>query len=179
MEKGAVNDDFAMMRETLTRRLKRGLKENDLPDAIILDGGKGQLSQVLDVLDKMGVSSVRVVAMAKGAGQHDKGLETLFLDRAPTTPIVPDHKSDLMFLLQRLRDEAHRFAVGSHRAKRSREMFHETLLDIEGIGQKRKKDLMAHFGSVRAISGASLAQLMQVDGFNEKIAKKVYTFFHD
>lgn len=179
MEKGAVNDDFAMMRETLTRRLKRGLKENDLPDAIILDGGKGQLSQVLDVLDRMGVSSVRVVAMAKGAGQHDKGLETLFLDRAPTTPIVPDHKSDLMFLLQRLRDEAHRFAVGSHRAKRSREMFHETLLDIEGIGQKRKKDLMTHFGSVRAISGASLAQLMQVDGFNEKIAKKVYTFFHD
>ncbi|MBQ4472553.1 MAG: excinuclease ABC subunit UvrC [Alphaproteobacteria bacterium] len=174
-----TNDDFGMMREVLTRRLKRGLKENDLPDLIILDGGKGQMSQVLDVFKKMKVKGVRVLAMAKGAGQHDKGLETLFLDAAPTTPIVLDHKSQVMFLLQRLRDEAHRFAIGSHRAKRSREMFHETLRDIEGIGPKRKKDLMAYFGSVRAISGASLAQLMRVPGFNEKIAKKVYTFFHD
>ena len=179
IEQEQTNDDFGMMREVLTRRLKRGLKENDLPDAIILDGGKGQMSQVLNVFQKMDITGVRVLAMAKGAGQHDKGLETLFLDDAPTTPIVPDHKSQVMFLLQRLRDEAHRFAIGSHRAKRSREMFHETLLDIEGVGAKRKKDLMAHFGSVRAISGASMAQLMQVKGFNEKIAKKVYTFFHD
>ena len=173
-----TNDDFGMMREVLTRRFTRGLKENDLPEAIILDGGKGQMSQVLDVLHKLNVQGVRVLAMAKGAGQHDKGLETLYLDTAPTTPIVPDHKSQLMFLLQRLRDEAHRFAIGSHRAKRAKNMFHETLLDIEGIGAKRKKDLMTHFGSVRAISGASVAQLMQVPGFNEKIAKKVYTFFH-
>ena len=178
IEQESTNDDFGMMREVLMRRLKRGLKENDLPDAIILDGGKGQMSQVLKVFEKMGILGVHVLAMAKGAGQHDKGLETLFLDDAPTTPIVPDHKSQLMFLLQRLRDEAHRYAIGSHRAKRSREMFHETLLDIEGIGAKRKKDLMAHFGSVRAISGASMTQLMLVPGFNEKIAKKVYTFFH-
>lgn len=178
IEKEQTNDDFGMMREVLTRRLKRGIKENDLPDVIILDGGKGQMSQVLDVFHQMGVNGIRVLAMAKGAGQHDKGLETLFLDTAPTTPIIPDHRSQLMFLLQRLRDEAHRFAIGSHRAKRSREMFHETLLDIEGIGAKRKKDLMTHFGSVRAISGASMMQLMQVPGFNEKIAKKVYTFFH-
>lgn len=174
-----AGDDFGMMREVLGRRLTRGLKENNLPDAIILDGGKGQLSQAMDVVRKLNIRNVRLLAMAKGAGQHDKGLETLFLDTAPTTPIVPDHKSTLMFLLQRLRDEAHRFAIGSHRAKRSKEMFHETLLDIEGIGPKRKKDLMQHFGSVRAISGASLAQLSQVPGFDEKIAKKVYTFFHD
>ena len=173
-----TNDDFGMMREVLTRRFKKGLKDNDLPDAIILDGGKGQMSQVLGVLKTFGIQNVRVLAMAKGAGQHDKGLETLFLDTNPTKPIVPDHKSQLMFLLQRLRDEAHRFAIGTHRAKRSREMFHETLLDIEGIGVKRKKDLMTHFGSVRAISGASMTQLTQVPGFNEKIAKKVYTFFH-
>lgn len=173
-----TNDDFGMMREVLTRRLTRGLKENDLPDAIILDGGKGQMSQVLEVFEKMQVQGVRVLAMAKGAGQHDKGLETLYLDTAPTTPVIPDHKSQLMFLLQRLRDEAHRFAIGTHRAKRAKNMFHETLLDIEGIGSKRKKDLMAHFGSVRAISGASVTQLMQVPGFNEKIAKKIYTFFH-
>ncbi len=178
IEQEQTDDDFGMMREVLTRRLKRGLKENDLPDVIILDGGKGQMSQVLEVFKNMKVSGIRVLAMAKGAGQHDKGLETLFLDNAPTTPIVPDHKSQLMFLLQRFRDEAHRYAIGSHRVKRSREMFHETLLDIEGIGVKRKKDLMAHFGSVRAISGASMTQLMQVSGFSEKIAKKVYTFFH-
>ncbi len=178
IENANTNDDFGMMREVLTRRLKRGQKENDLPDLMILDGGKGQMSQVLEVFKQEGISGVRILAMAKGAGQHDKGLETLFLDNAPRAPIYPDHKSDLMFLLQRLRDEAHRFAIGSHRAKRSRQMFHETLLEIEGIGAKRKKDLMAHFGSVRAISGASLAQLMQVKGFNEKNAKKVYTFFH-
>ena len=178
IEQENTNDDFGMMREVLRRRLKRGLKENDLPDAMILDGGKGQMSQVLQVFHEMGVNSVRILAMAKGAGQHDKGLETLFLDTDPTKAIIPDHKSSLMFLLQRLRDEAHRFAIGSHRAKRSREMFHETLLDIEGIGPKRKKELMNHFGSVRAISGASLEQLMKVNGFDEKIAKKVYTFFH-
>lgn len=178
IEKAQTNDDFGMMREVLTRRLVRGLKENDLPEAIILDGGKGQMSQVLDVFKKMQIKNVRVLAMAKGAGQHDKGLETLYLDTAPTIPIMPDHKSQLMFLLQRLRDEAHRFAIGTHRAKRAKNMFHETLLDIEGIGAKRKKDLMAHFGSVRAISGASVDQLKQVTGFNEKIAKKVYTFFH-
>ena len=178
IEQADTNDDFGMMREVLTRRLRRGIKENDLPDLIILDGGKGQMKQVLSVFDEMKIQGVRVLAMAKGAGQHDKGLETLFLDTAPTTPIVPDHKSPVMFLLQRLRDEAHRFAIGSHRAKRSKEMFHETLRDIEGIGPKRKKDLMTYFGSVRAISGASLAQLVRVPGFNEKIAKKVYTFFH-
>ena len=176
--KSNAGDDFGMMREVLTRRLLRGLKENNFPDAIILDGGKGQLSQALAVFHKLGIQDVRILAMAKGAGQHDKGLETLFLDTAPTTPIIPDHKSQLMFLLQRLRDEAHRFAIGSHRAKRSKEMFHETLLDIDGIGIKRKKELMQHFGSVRAVSGASIAQLTQVPGFNEKIAKKVYTFFH-
>ena len=178
IEQAQTNDDFGMMREVLMRRLKRGLKENDLPDLMILDGGKGQMKKALEILNEMNITSVRVLAMAKGAGQHDKGLETLFMDVAPTTPIIPDHKSQLMFLLQRLRDEAHRFAIGSHRLKRSKEMFHETLLEIEGIGSKRKKDLMSYFGSVRAISGASVAQLMLVNGFNEKIAKKVYTFFH-
>ena len=178
IEKSKTNDDFGMMREVLMRRFKRGLNEQDLPDAIILDGGKGQMSQVLQVLHQLNVLGVRVLAMAKGAGQHDKGLETLFLDTAPTTPVVPDRKSQLMFLLQRLRDEAHRFAIGTHRAKRGHQLFHETLLDIEGVGVKRKKELMAYFGSVRAISGASIEQLKQVPNFNEKIAKKVYTFFH-
>ena len=174
-----TNDDFGMMYEVLFRRLKRGLKENDLPDAIVLDGGKGQLSQVLKVMDKLDIHSIKVLAMAKGAGQHDKGLETLFVSDNPTNPIVPDHKSQLMFLLQRLRDEAHRYAIGSHRQKRAKSFLHSTLDDIEGIGTKRKKLLLTHFGSVRAISGASLEALKKVAGLDEKIAKKVYTFFHE
>ena len=174
-----TNDDFGMMEEVLTRRLARGLKEDNLPDAIILDGGKGQMSQVLKVLDDLKIHSVKVLAMAKGAGQHDKGLETLFLSDQPTTPIIPDHRSQLMFLLQRLRDEAHRYAIGSHRQKRAKAFLHESLDDIEGIGAKRKKLLLTHFGSVREISGASLEALKKVEGLNEKIAKKVYTFFHE
>jgi len=174
-----TNDDFGMMKEVLTRRLARGLKEDSLPDAIILDGGKGQMSQVLTVMDKLKIHSIKVLAMAKGAGQHDKGLETLFLSDHPTMPIIPDHRSQLMFLLQRLRDEAHRYAIGSHRQKRAKAFLHESLDDIEGIGAKRKKLLLTHFGSVREISGASLEALKQVEGFNEKIAKKVYTFFHE
>jgi excinuclease ABC subunit C len=90
-----------------------------------------------------------------------------------------DLKGDLMHLLQRLRDEAHRFVIGSHRAKREKGMFHERLEDIEDIGPKRRKMLMLHFGSVRAISGASIEQIKNIPGFNEKIAKKVYTFFHN
>ena len=174
-----TNDDFGMMREVLIRRLTRGLKENDLPDAIILDGGKGQLNQVLQVMKDLKVDSIKVLAMAKGVGQHDKGLETLFLGDNPTEPVIPDHKSSLMFLLQRLRDEAHRYAIGSHRQKRAKAFLHSSLDDIEGIGAKRKKLLLAHFGSVRGISGASLEALKKVTGLNEKIAKKVYTFFHE
>ena len=174
-----TNNDFGMMYEVLSRRLKRGLKENDLPDAIILDGGKGQLSQSLKVLKELSIDSVKILAMAKGAGQHDKGLETLFISDNPTTPIILDYKSKLMFLLQRLRDEAHRYAIGSHRQKRAKAFLHNTLDDIEGIGIKRKKLLLTHFGSVRAISGASLEALKKVPGLDAKIAKKVYTFFHE
>jgi excinuclease ABC subunit C len=122
---------------------------------------------------------MKVLAMAKGAGQHDKGLEIFYLNSDPNTPIHLDLKGDLMHLLQRLRDEAHRFVIGSHRAKREKGMFHERLEDIEDIGPKRRKMLMLHFGSVRAISGASIEQIKNIPGFNEKIAKKVYTFFHN
>ena len=95
------------------------------------------------------------------------------------TPIHLDFKSPLIHFLQRLRDEAHRFAVGSHRIKREKSFLHDSLRDIEGIGEKRRKELMLHFGSVRAVKGASLQQLELVPGFSKKIAKKVYTFFHN
>lgn len=172
-----TNDDFGMMREVLTRRLTRGLKENDLPSAMIIDGGKGQLSSVMEIFDALGVKGIALMSVAKGE-KRNAGKETLYLSTAPTTPINLDEKSNLQHLIQRLRDEAHRFAIGTHRQKRAKNMFHETLKDIEGIGNKRKKDLMAHFGSVREIAGASIAQLMRVPGISEKIAKKVYTFYH-
>ena len=173
-----AGDDFGMMRYVLKRRLQRAQNDGALPDALLLDGGKGQLSSVMQVLDELKID-IKVLAMAKGAGQHDKGLETFYLNADPNTPIHLDLKGDLMHLLQRLRDEAHRFAIGSHRAKREKNLFHERLEDIEDIGPKRRKMLMLHFGSVRAISGASLDQIKNVPGFDEKIAKKVYTFFHN
>lgn len=172
-----TNDDFGMMREVLKRRLTRGLKENDLPSAMIIDGGKGQLSSVMEIFDELDVKGIALMSVAKGE-KRNAGKETLYLSTAPTTPIHLDEKSNLQHLIQRLRDEAHRFAIGTHRQKRAKNMFHETLKDIEGIGDKRKKDLMAHFGSVREIAGASIASLMRVPGISEKIAKKVYTFYH-
>ena len=173
-----AGDDFGMMRYVLKRRLIRGKNDGCLPDALLLDGGKGQLSSVMQVLNELQIQ-MKVLAMAKGAGQHDKGLEIFYLNSDPNTPIHLDLKGDLMHLLQRLRDEAHRFVIGSHRAKREKGNFHERLQDIEDIGPKRRKMLMLHFGSVRAISGASVEQIKNIPGFNEKIAKKVYTFFHN
>ncbi len=174
-----AGDDFGMMRAVLRRRLQKGILQNNLPSALLIDGGKGQLSSVMEVLKEFNLPRIAVLAMAKGAGQHDKGLETFYLDTAPDTPIHLDFKSPLIHFLQRLRDEAHRFAVGSHRLKREKSFLHDSLRDIEGIGEKRRKELMLHFGSVKAVRGASLQQLLLVPGFNEKIAKKVYTFFHN
>ena len=172
-----TNDDFGMMKEVLLRRLTRGLKENDLPDAMIIDGGKGQLSSVMTIFSELNITNIALMAVAKGE-KRNAGKETLFLSTNPTEPIHLDEKGNLQHLIQRLRDEAHRFAIGSHRQKRAKNMFYETLSEIEGIGEKRKKDLMMHFGSVREIAGASIDQLMRVPGINENIAKKVYTFYH-
>lgn len=173
-----TNDDFGMMREVMLRRLKRGVIEHDLPSAMLIDGGKGQLSSVQQIMDELGIHSIALLAVAKGE-ERNAGKETLFLGTAPNEPIHLDLKSDLIHLIQRLRDEAHRFAIGSHRIRRAKNMFHESLLDIEGIGEKRKKALLRHFGSPRAIAGASLEQIRRVEGISEKIAKKIYTFYHD
>ena len=173
-----TNDDFGMMKEVMSRRLKRGLSENNLPSAMLIDGGKGQLSAVSEIMNELNIHNIAVLAVAKGV-ERNAGKETLFLGTRPNEEIHLDLKSNLIHLIQRLRDEAHRFAIGSHRMRRARNMFHETLLDIEGIGEKRKKMLLRHFGSPRAIAGASLEQIKHVEGINEKIAKKVYTFYHD
>lgn len=172
-----TNDDFGMMREVLLRRLSRGLIEKDLPSALLIDGGKGQLSSVMAIMDELNIRNIAVLAIAKGE-KRNAGLETFYLGTAPDIPIHLDLKGDLIHLLQRLRDEAHRFAIGTHRAKRAKNMLHESLTDIEEIGEKRKKALMLHFGSAREIAGASIEQLARVPGISEKIAKKIYTFYH-
>lgn len=172
-----TNDDFGMMKEVLLRRLSRGLVEKDLPSALLIDGGKGQLSSVMEIMNEMKINNIAVLAIAKGE-KRNAGLETFYLGTDPNTPIHLDLKGDLIHLLQRLRDEAHRFAIGTHRAKRAKNMFHESLTDIEEIGEKRKKALMLHFGSAREIAGASIEQLSRVPGISEKIAKKIYTFYH-
>jgi len=131
----------------------------------------------MEILRDMKMTDIAVLAIAKGE-RRNAGEETFYLGKNPEVPIYLDLKSDLIHLLQRLRDEAHRFAIGTHRAKRAKNMLHETLLDIEDIGEKRKKALILHFGSAREVAGASLKQLSRVPGISEKIAKKVYTFFH-
>lgn len=173
-----TNDDFGMMKEVMKRRLTRGAMENDLPSAMLIDGGKGQLSAVLEIMNDLNIHDIALLAVAKGEDRN-AGRETFFLGSDPKTPIHLDYKGRLIHLIQRLRDEAHRFAVGSHRIKRAQNMFRDTLSEIEGIGAKRKKALLTHFGSPRGIAGASLEQLQNVDGINEKIAKKIYTFYHD
>ena len=172
-----TNDDFGMMREVLTRRLTRGLTEGDLPSALLIDGGKGQLSAVLSILRDLHLDNLAVLAIAKGE-KRNAGLETFYLGSDPETPIHLDLKGDLIHLLQRLRDEAHRFAIGTHRARRARNMFHETLTDIEDIGDRRKKALMLHFGSARAVAGASVDQLARVPGISRRLAEKIYAFYH-
>jgi excinuclease ABC subunit C len=131
----------------------------------------------MEILNTMDIRSIAVLAIAKGE-KRNAGLETFYLGTEPNTPIYLDLKGDLIHLLQRLRDEAHRFAIGTHRTKRAKNMLHTSLTDIEEIGEKRKKNLLLHFGSVREIAGASVEQLMRVSGINEKIAKKIYTFYH-
>ncbi|MBR7158629.1 MAG: excinuclease ABC subunit UvrC [Alphaproteobacteria bacterium] len=170
-------DDYGMMREVLTRRLSRGLKEGDLPDLIIVDGGKGQMSIAAEVFSALEVDTdkVKLLGVAKGENRN-AGDETLILASGERVKLPLD--SPLLFYIQRLRDEAHRFAIGSHRNRREKAMFTNRLDDIPGIGAKRKKALLEHFGSARAAAEASLNELLTVEGISENIAKKVYTYFH-
>ncbi|MBE6449966.1 MAG: excinuclease ABC subunit UvrC [Alphaproteobacteria bacterium] len=170
-----TNDDFDMMREVLLRRLKRGTLEKNLPDAFIIDGGIGQLSSVRQVMEQTGVY-IPTLGVAKGVDRN-AGNERLFL-MSNNNPIILEHDSPLLHFIQRLRDEAHRFAIGTHRNKRSKNMKKNALDKIEGVGTYRRKNLLEYFGSPNAIASAGINELLQVEGINEKIAKNIYTFFH-
>lgn len=169
-----TNDDFAMMKEVLTRRFNKMTEENR-PDVILLDGGLGQLNAVHECLSDFDLGNIKIIAISKGvdrnAGKefyHQKGKESFALP----------YRSSIAFYLQNLRDEAHRFAIGTHRKKRSKSMVKSRLDDVEGVGTKRKKDLLNYFGSVDAIKDASVEDISKVSGINKKTAENIYNYFH-
>ena len=175
-------DDYAMMREVLGRRFARlqredpGRQSGQWPDLVIIDGGAGQLGAALESLGACGVTAVPVLAIAKGP-DRDAGRETLHLADRP--PFRLDPRDPVLYFLQRLRDEAHRFAITSHRARRSKGAARSALDRVEGVGAKRKKALLGHFGSVRAIEMAGLLDLERVPGISKAVARAVYDAFHE
>ena len=174
-------DDYAMMREVLTRRFSRAQNEDpdrsggQWPDLIIIDGGAGHLSTTLEVFQDLGISDVSVAAIAKGPDRN-AGRERLFLPGRPSFAL--DSRDPVLYFLQRLRDEAHRFAIDTHRRRRAKNMEHSPLDEIQGVGGTRKRALLHHFGSARAVSQAGLTDLEAVDGISKAIADRVFDWFH-
>ena len=174
-------DDTAMMREVLSRRFSRALKEDperdsgQWPDLVLLDGGRGQLNAALEVLADLGLEDLNVAAIAKGPDRN-AGRERIF--RPGTQPILLAPRDPLLYYLQRLRDEAHRFAIGSHRKGRSNTRLKSILDEVEGIGSKRKRALLLHFGSAQAVRQAGLSDLESVSGISKTVAQKIYEHFH-
>jgi len=180
------SDDFAMMREVLERRLRRGVADGDLPQLIVIDGGKGQLGAVCGVMRELGVGDVDVLALAKGRDKRrgsGPSAERVHTDErifvpGRRKPIVLAQDSPELYLLARIRDEAHRFAIAYHRKLRAKPYKHTVLDRIPGIGPARKKALVAHFGSVRAIRQATVEELGQVKGISAKQAAAVHRSLH-
>jgi excinuclease ABC subunit C len=177
----APGDDFAMMREVLSRRFARLEKEDpdrskgDWPDLLLIDGGKGQLSAVIETLEDAGIHDVPVVAISKGPDRN-AGRETLHLPSGRDFQLPPN--SPVLFFLQRLRDEAHRFAIGAHRQKRAKSMAASPLDEVPGIGPNRKRALLMHFGTARAVKNAALQDLEKAPGISRTMARGIYDYFH-
>jgi excinuclease ABC subunit C len=177
----APGDDYAMMREMLSRRFARALREDpdrergQWPDLVLIDGGAGQLAVAEAALADLGIGDIALCAIAKGP-DRDAGRERFF--RPGRSPFSLELRDPVLYYLQRLRDEAHRFAIGTHRAKRSADIARSPLDEIGGIGAKRKRALLMHFGSARSVAAAGLTDLESVDGISKAVAKKVYDHFH-
>jgi excinuclease ABC subunit C len=171
-------DDYAMMREVLTRRFQRLAREDEAasprPDLVLIDGGAGQLAVALEVLEELGLEDIPLVGVAKGP-DRDAGLERFFIPGR--APFMLPGKSPVLYYLQRLRDEAHRFAIGTHRARRSAAMVKNPLDEIDGIGPARKKALLHAFGSARGVSRAGVDDLAKVDGVSRALAERIYGAF--
>ena len=179
----APGDDYGMMREVLTRRFSRLLKETASdntnavwPDLVLIDGGAGQLSATHEVLDELGIDTLRVVGIAKGP-DRDAGRERFFI--RGRDPFMLPSRDPVLYFVQRLRDEAHRFAIGAHRTRRKKSIGASPLDEVPGIGPARKRALLKHFGSAKAVSRAGLADLQAVDGISAHIAQTIYDFFHE
>lgn len=170
-----TNDDFAMMKEVLVRRFERMSDENR-PDVILLDGGLGQLHAVHEALEKYDLHDITIIAISKGP-ERNAGKE--FYHIAGRESFELPFASPIAFYMQNIRDEAHRFAIGTHRKKRGKSMFKSQVDEIEGIGAKRKRDLLNFFGSAEQIKEASVVDLMKVDGISKKTAEKIYKYFHN
>src|SRR5437870_4446971 len=177
----ASNDDYAMMREVFRRRFFRALKEDPerergmWPDLVLIDGGRGQLSAAQAAFAEMGIDDVNLVAIAKGPDRN-AGRERFFVPGRPSFSLEP--RDPVPYFLQRLRDEAHRFAIGAHRARRTKAIRGSPLDEIPGIGARRKQALLHHFGSARAVARAGIAEIERVAGISKAVAKKVYDHFH-
>ena len=194
-----------MMREVLERRFKRliaeapraepvaadaatallgiapadsddGESDSPWPDLVLIDGGQGQLNAARETLAAVGVTDVPMIGVAKGP-DRDAGNETFYLTDKPAVKLPP--RDPLLYFIQRLRDEAHRFAIGSHRTRRKKDIREAGLQEIPGIGPTRKRALLHHFGTLKAIERASLSDLAQVPGINEETARKIHDFFHE
>ncbi|MBW6529766.1 excinuclease ABC subunit UvrC [Sphingomonas sp. RRHST34] len=182
IKQAATDDDYAMMREVLQRRFARALEEDPdrdgeaWPDLVLLDGGRGQLNAAKAVLEDLGIEDVCLVGVAKGPHHGREGREVFHLmdGRELTLPV----NSPLLFYLQRLRDEVHRFAIGAHRAKRAKAIGASPLDEVPGIGPARKKALLMHFGTGRAVRNASLEDLRKAPGVSAAVAQQVYDFYH-
>ena len=170
-------DDFAMMTEVLTRRFARALKDEDAewPDLVLIDGGAGQLSAARAVLEDLGITNVKLVGVAKGPDRN-AGREWFHMDGREAFQLPP--RDPVLYFLQRLRDEAHRFAITTHRAGRSKSLVQSELDEIPGIGPGRKRALLNHFGSARGVKQAGLHDLEAAPGVSKEIARRVYGFFH-
>jgi excinuclease ABC subunit C len=174
-------DDFGMMKEVLTRRFERLLKEDPdrtsgtWPDLILIDGGAGQVSAVAGIMAEMGVDDIAMLGVAKGI-DRDAGKEEFHRPGRP--PFALRHNDPVLYFVQRLRDEAHRWAIGAHRAKRAKAVGVTPLDEVPGVGAARKRALLAHFGSAKAVARAGFEDLKAVDGISEAMAQAVYDFFH-
>jgi excinuclease ABC subunit C len=177
---GAAGDDFAMMREVLTRRFGRALKENPerdeehWPDLVLIDGGQGQLEVARQVMTELGLEDIAIVGIAKGP-DRDAGRERFFVPSKPPFSLEP--RDPVLYFLQRLRDEAHRFAIGTHRTRRAADISRSALDEVPGIGAARKRALLHHFGSARAVGAATLEDIKSVTGISDALAQKIHDHF--
>ena len=185
-------DDYGMMREVLSRRFSRLMRENPRdavpkdpvdedapgpwPDLVLIDGGRGQLSAVTETLGELGVQDIPLIGVAKGP-DRDAGRETFYINGREPFMLPP--RDPVLYFIQRLRDEAHRFAIGSHRARRRSDIARNPLDEIDGIGPTRKRALLGHFGTAKAVSRADFADLRTVPGISDEMARTIYAFFHE